>query len=99
MGFGISAAAFSTLEQHHRQTGAADADRDVSERCLQRRQGGERASRWRGGDLAPGPFVIAVVVGVIAVAILIVVVTTHALSPWKALSASENIRAVSLRPR
>ena len=71
-----SAAAFA-LEQHHRQTGAAD-DRcrvDVGERRLERRQGGERTSRcWRGGKLAPGPFVFAVVVGVIAVAIMIVIV-------------------------
>src|SRR5262249_54867172 len=98
----VSAAVFSALKQHHRLTRTADDGCciDLGERCLERRQGGKRASRWRGGDLAPGPFVFAIVVGVIAVAILVVVVATHTLPPfWKALSASENIRAVSLRPR
>jgi hypothetical protein len=72
-----SAAAFPTLEQQHRQTGAADdgCRIDIGERRLERRQGSKRTSCWRGGNLAPGPFVFAIVVGVIAVAIMIVVVT------------------------
>jgi hypothetical protein len=42
---------------------------------LERRYGGERTSRWRRSDLlAPGPFVIAIIVGVIALAIVVVVV-------------------------
>src|SRR6516164_2540956 len=98
-----SAAVFSTLEQHHRQTSAADdgCRVDVGERCLERRQGGERTSCWRGGDLlASGPFVFAIVVSVIAVAIMFVVVVAHnCLPPWKASSASENVRASSSRPR
>src|SRR5262249_34972615 len=82
-----SAAVFSTLEQQHRQTSAADDGCciDVSERCLERRYGGERTSCWRGGNLlAPGPFVFAIVVGVIAVAIMIVVVAHACLPPRKA---------------
>src|SRR5262249_25010972 len=83
----------------------------ADERLLQCRQGGDRTSRWRGGNLlAPGPFVFAIVVGVIAIAILIVVVgmiavaimvvgVAHRLPPfWKAMSASENRRADSTRP-
>src|SRR6516164_5729332 len=42
-----SAAIFSTLEEHHRQSGAPDTDWDISERCLKRRHGGECTSRWR----------------------------------------------------
>src|SRR5262249_53959285 len=71
-----SAAVFSTLEQQHRQARAADdgCRIDVGERRLERRQGGERTSCWPGGDLlAPGPFVFAIVVGVIAVAIVVVI--------------------------
>src|SRR5262249_45683566 len=94
-----SAAAFA-LEQQHRQTSAADdgCRIDVGERGLERRQGGERTSRWRGGNLlASGLVVFAIVVGVIAVAIGVVI--THALSPfWKVSSASANARAVSTRP-
>src|SRR5262249_9504257 len=68
-----------------RQTSAADdgCRIDVGERRLERRQGGKRASCWRGGDLlAPGPFVFAIVVGVIAVAIMMVVVA-HAFPPGR----------------
>src|SRR6516165_4428159 len=90
-----------TLEQHHRQAGAADdgCRVDVGERCLERRQGGERTSCWRGGNLlAPGPFVFAIVVGVIAVAIMIAGVVHAYPPPRRASSASENVRASSARP-
>src|SRR5262249_29800842 len=96
-----SAAVFSTLEQQHRQTSAADdgCRINISERRLERRQGGKRTSCWRGGDLlAPGPFVFAIIVGVIAGAIMIAGVVHACLPPWKALSASENVRASSARP-
>src|SRR5262249_48809895 len=97
-----SAGAFA-LEQQHRQTRAADdgCRVDIGERRLERRQGGKRTSCGRGGDLlAPGPFVFTIVVGVIAVAIMIVI-GVHGCLPillWKVASASENIRAVSTRP-
>src|SRR5262249_6699266 len=94
------AAAFA-LKQHHRPTGAADdgCRIDVGERCLERRQGGERTSCRRGGNLlASEPFVIAIVVGVIAVAVMIAGVVHACLPPWKASSASENARAISTRP-
>src|SRR5262245_4764729 len=97
------AAAFA-LKQHHRQTSAADDGGcgDIGERRLERRQGGKRTSCRRGGNLfAPaGPFVIAIIIGVIAVAIMIVI-GVHDCLPillWKVASASENVRAVSTRP-
>src|SRR5262249_55927449 len=96
-----SARAFA-LEQQHRQTGAADdgCRIDAGERRLQRRQGGDRTSCRRGGDLlAPELFVFAIVVGVIAVAIVIRDINHVCFPPRKPVSASENTRAVSTRPR
>src|SRR6516162_800202 len=95
-----SAVIFPALEQQHWQPSPTDDGRrvDVGERRLERRQGGKRTSRWRGGNLAPGPFVFAIIVGVIAVAIVLGI-AHGCLPPQKALSASENVRASSPRPR
>src|SRR5262249_60159246 len=96
-----SAVIFSALKQQHRQAAPADDCRRVGivERGLERRQGGERTSCWRGGNLlALGPFVIAIVVSVIAITIMIRDILHVCLPPWKASSASENVRAVSTRP-
>src|SRR6516225_10916396 len=82
-----SAAIFSALEEHHRQSGAPDTDWDISERCCERCYGGERTSCWRGGDLlASRLFVFAIIVSVIAVEIVVVSGIAHAcLPPVKAL--------------
>src|SRR5262249_27750592 len=97
-----SAIAFSALEKQHRQPSAAEVGRriDVGERCLERRQGGERTSCGRGSNLfASRLLVIAIVVGVIVVVIRFVIVTHARLLCWKASSAAANDRAISPRPR
>src|SRR5262249_653845 len=93
-------AVLSALEEHHRQSGAADADWDIGERFLERRYGSHhRTSFWHGGDFALGLLVIAFAI-VIAIAIMVMVICIHGLaSSLKALSCSEDGCASSTRPR